>query len=117
WSCSCEEAVSICQRGLPARSDPSVTFGGEEVGFGALPIRRRYAAGPQGSATCGAAAYMVRPSLGSRPMWYTAAPAKNGPATDHFLRSAERKRNPPFFVPTATTPLSFLLVPPISTTL
>src|SRR5437867_1015066 len=35
----------------------------------------------------------------------------NGPATDHFLRSVEWKRNPPFFVPTATTTLSFLIVP------
>src|SRR2546426_2727994 len=49
-------------------------------------------------------------------MWYTAAPAKNGPATDHFLRSAEWKRNPPFFVPTATTTLSFLMAPAMSTT-
>src|SRR5207253_2691939 len=81
-----------------------------------LPIRPRYTAGPQGSATCGAAAYMVRPSLGSRPMWYTAAPAKNGPATDHFLRSAEWKRKPPFFVPTATTTLSFLIVPAMTPT-
>src|SRR5882762_4159597 len=40
----------------------------------------------------------------------------NGPATDHFFRSAEWKRNPPFFVPTATTTLSFLIAPAMSTT-
>src|SRR5438105_4538245 len=106
----------MCHTRLTARSDPSLNFGEEEVGFGSLPIRPRYTAGPQGSAKCGAAAYTVRPSLGSRPMWYTPAPAKNGPATDHFLRSAEWKRNPPFFVPTATTTLSFLIVPAMSTT-
>src|SRR5213083_2219201 len=106
----------MCHTRLTARSDPSLNFGEEEVGFGSLPIRPRYTAGPQGSAKCGAAAYTVRPSLGSRPMWYTPAPAKNGPATDHFLRSAEWKRNPPFFVPTATTTLSFLIVPTMSTT-
>src|SRR5438046_2529391 len=106
----------MCHTRLTARSDPSLNFGEEEVGFGSLSIRPRYTAGPQGSAKCGAAAYTVRPSLGSRPIWYTPAPAKNGPATDHFLRSAEWKRNPPFFVPTATTTLSFLIVPTMSTT-
>src|SRR6266566_4377490 len=106
----------MCHTRLTARSDPSLNFGEEEVGFGSLPIRPRYTAGPQGSAKCGAAAYTVRPSLGSRPMWYTPTPAKNGPATDHFLRSAEWKRNPPFFVPTATTTLSFLIVPAMLTT-
>src|SRR5438876_962775 len=106
----------MCHTRLTARSDPSLNFGEEEVGFGSLPIRPRYTAGPQGSAKCGAAAYTVRPTLGPRPMWYTPAPAKNGPATDHFLRSAEWKRNPPFFVPTATTTLSFLIVPTMSTT-
>src|SRR3989449_2656431 len=40
----------------------------------------------------------------------------NGPATDHFLRSEEWKRNPPFFVPTATTTLPFLMERAISTT-
>src|SRR5439155_86501 len=84
---SFEEPGSICHTRLTARSDPSLNFGEEEVGFGSLPIRPRYTAGPQGSATCGAAAYTVRPSLGSRPMWYTPAPAKNGPATDDFVLS------------------------------
>src|SRR5213080_210554 len=49
-------------------------------------------------------------------MWYTAAPALKGPATDHFFRSEEWKRNPPFFVPTATTTLPFLIGPAMSTT-
>src|SRR5438094_6433818 len=40
----------------------------------------------------------------------------NGPATDHFLRSGEWKRNPPFFVPTATTTLPFLIERAMSTT-
>src|SRR5947199_1616927 len=40
----------------------------------------------------------------------------NGPATDHFFRSGEWKRNPPFFVPTATTTLPFLIEQAMSTT-
>src|SRR5436309_16074769 len=40
----------------------------------------------------------------------------NGPATDHFFRSGEWKRNPPFFVPTATTTLPLLMERAISTT-
>src|SRR2546430_10690822 len=40
----------------------------------------------------------------------------NGPATDHFFRSGEWKRNPPFFVPTATTTLPFLIERAMSTT-
>src|SRR2546425_4822843 len=40
----------------------------------------------------------------------------NGPSTDHFLRSGEWKRNPPFFVPTATTTLPFLIERAMSTT-
>src|SRR5207245_7893743 len=42
-------------------------------------------------------------------MWYTDPPSMNGPATDHFFRSGEWERNPPFFVPTATTTLPFLM--------
>src|SRR2546422_5082378 len=49
-------------------------------------------------------------------MWYTAPPSMNGPATDHFFRSGEWKRNPPFFVPTATTTLPFLIERAMSTT-
>ena len=49
-------------------------------------------------------------------MWYTAFPTMNGPATDHFRRSDEWKRNPPFFVPTATTTLPFLIVRGMSPT-
>src|SRR5712691_9770354 len=49
-------------------------------------------------------------------MWYTDPPSMNGPATDHFLRSGEWKRNPPFFVPTATTTLPFLMERAMSTT-
>src|SRR2546426_7010360 len=40
----------------------------------------------------------------------------NGPATDHFFRSGEWKRNPPFFVPTATTTLPFLMERAMSAT-
>src|SRR5437867_7565875 len=40
----------------------------------------------------------------------------NGPATDHFFRSGEWKRNPPFFVPTAPTTLPCLIERAISTT-
>src|SRR5713226_10520850 len=40
----------------------------------------------------------------------------NGPATDHFLRSGVWKRNPPFFVPTATTTLPFRMERAMSTT-
>src|SRR5438309_10785908 len=40
----------------------------------------------------------------------------NGPATDHFFRSGEWNRNPPFFVPTATTTLPFLIADATSTT-
>src|SRR5437870_13919290 len=98
----------MCHTRLTARSDPSLNFGEEEVGFGSLPIRPRYTAGPQGFATCGAVAYMVRPSLGSRPMWFTDAPAKNGPATADFLRSVAWKRKSTFFVPTPTTQADFL---------
>src|SRR5207245_3477051 len=43
-------------------------------------------------------------------MWYTKFPTMNGPSTDHVRRSGEWKRNPPFFVPTATTTLPFLIV-------
>src|SRR5437016_10666874 len=49
-------------------------------------------------------------------MWYTKFPSMNGPATDHFFRSGEWKRNPPFFVPTATTTLPFLIERAMSTT-
>src|SRR3989454_10522395 len=49
-------------------------------------------------------------------MWYTDPPSMNGPATDHFFRSGEWKRNPPFFVPTATTTLPFLMERAMSTT-
>src|SRR5438132_2936612 len=49
-------------------------------------------------------------------MWYTDPPSMNRPATDHFLRSGEWKRNPPFFVPTATTTLPFLIERAMSTT-
>src|SRR5207245_1908806 len=49
-------------------------------------------------------------------MWYTKFPTMNGPATDHFRRSDEWKRNPPFFVPTATTTLPFLIVRAMSPT-
>src|SRR3989454_10217687 len=49
-------------------------------------------------------------------MWYTDPPSMNGPATDHFFRSGEWKRNPPFFVPTATTTLPFLIERATSTT-
>src|SRR3989442_10916701 len=49
-------------------------------------------------------------------MWYTDPPSMSGPATDHFFRSGEWKRNPPFFVPTATTTLPFLMERAISTT-
>src|SRR5207245_821389 len=49
-------------------------------------------------------------------MWYTDPPSMNGPATDHFFRSGEWKRNPPFFVPTATTTLPFLMERATSTT-
>src|SRR2546427_12180764 len=49
-------------------------------------------------------------------MWSTDPPSMNGPATDHFFRSGEWKRNPPFFVPTATTTLPFLMERAMSTT-
>src|SRR6058998_2131029 len=49
-------------------------------------------------------------------MWYTAFPTMKGPATDHFRRSDEWNRNPPFFVPTATTTLPFLIVRGMSPT-
>src|SRR5437773_12390375 len=99
----------MCHTRLTARSDPSLNFGEEGVGFGSLPIRPRYTAGPQGSAKCGAAAYTVRPSLGSRPISYTPAPAKKGPATDDSLRPAGRNGNRPSSAPTATTTLTFLI--------
>src|SRR5437667_11432302 len=107
----------MCHTRLTARSDPSLNFGEEEVGFGSLPIRPRYTAGPQGSAKCGAAAYTVRASLGSRPMWYTHAPAKKGPAAVHLLRSTEWKRCATLVVQLPFTALSFLILPTLSTTL
>src|SRR6266545_3891234 len=99
----------MCQMRVTARPEPSLNFGEVAVGFGCSPARPRYTVGSHGSLVCGAAPYTVRPSRGSRIMWYTAMPFMTGPSTDHFLRSEEWNRNPPFFVPTATTTLPFLI--------
>src|SRR5438552_3707629 len=44
------------------------------------------------------------------------APGTYGPAIVHFLRSGEWKMKPPFFVPTDTTTLPFLIAPATLTT-
>src|SRR6266487_5287990 len=99
----------MCQMRVTARPEPSLNFGEAAVGFTSSPARPRYTQGPHGSFVCGAAPYTVRPSRGSRIMWYTDMPFMTGPSTDHFLRSGEWNRNPPFFVPTATTTSPFLI--------
>src|SRR6185503_12889241 len=48
------------------------------------------------------AAYMRLGSRGSPATQFTSEPRKNGPSTDHFFRSRERKTNAPFRVPTQT---------------
>src|SRR3989304_9133466 len=49
-------------------------------------------------------------------MWDTACPGQKGPPPAVFRRSAEWKRNPPFFAPTASTTLPFLIAFATSTT-